>query len=94
MADRNRASIAEMGVALWLDADLDTLWERVRHKDTRPLLRTPDPKTTLTEIFHTRRPIYAHAGLRLSIGADATIDDTTQDAVDALAADPTILERT
>jgi shikimate kinase len=94
MADRNRASIAEMGVALWLDADLDTLWERVRHKDTRPLLRTPDPKTTLTEIFHTRRPIYAQAGLRLSIGADATIDDTTQDAVDALAADPTILERT
>ncbi|MCG3266249.1 shikimate kinase [Yoonia sp. I 8.24] len=93
MAARNRVSIAEMGVALWLDADIETLWERVRLKDTRPLLRTADPKATLTEIFHTRRPIYAQAGLQLAIGADATIDDTTQAAIDALAADPTILER-
>ncbi|SFR40245.1 shikimate kinase [Yoonia tamlensis] len=93
MAERNRASIAEMGVALWLDADLETLWERVRHKDTRPLLRTADPKATLTEIFHARRPIYAKAGLRLAIAANATIDDTTQNAIDLLAGDTNILER-
>jgi shikimate kinase len=92
MAERNRASIAEMGVALWLDADLETLWERVRHKDTRPLLRTANPKATLTEIFHARRPIYEQAGLSLTIGRNATIDDTTQSALDALATNPRGLE--
>ena len=92
LADRNRASIADMGVALWLDADLETLWDRVRHKDTRPLLRTANPKATLTDIFHARRPIYAQAGLRLAIGSAATIEDTTQEALDVLAADPAILE--
>lgn len=93
LADRNRASIADMGIALWLDADLETLWDRVRHKDTRPLLRTANPKATLTEIFHARRPIYAQAGLRLTIGCAATIEDTTQEALDVLAADPAILEK-
>lgn len=40
LAERNRAAISEHGVAVLLDADVDLLWERVRHKDTRPLLRT------------------------------------------------------
>lgn len=92
LAARNQAVIAEMGVALWLDADLETLWDRVRHKDTRPLLRTPDPKATLTGLFHERRPSYAKAGLRVEIGREASIDDTTQSVIDTLLTNPRILE--
>ncbi len=40
LSGTNREMIADKGVAVWLDADLDLLWSRVRHKDTRPLLRT------------------------------------------------------
>ena len=47
LADGNREMISDKGVAIWLDADLSLLWERVRHKDTRPLLRTADPLATL-----------------------------------------------
>ncbi len=94
LAERNRAAISEMGVALWLDADLETLWDRVRHKDTRPLLRTPDPKGTLTAIYNERRPIYEHAGVRLQVARDATIEDTTQSALDALTSRPDIMEIT
>lgn len=36
MSEANRRMISQMGVSVWLDADLDLLWERVRHKDTRP----------------------------------------------------------
>ena len=48
----NREAIDADGVSVWLDAPLGLLWERVRGKDTRPLLRTENPKATLTEIYN------------------------------------------
>lgn len=92
LSPQNRESIAEMGIALWLDAELTTLWDRVRHKDTRPLLRTDDPLATLTEIYNQRTPIYALAGLRMPVNADASIEETTQSVIDKLAKRPDILE--
>lgn len=92
LAERNRDAIAQAGVAVWLDADLPTLWDRVRHKDTRPLLRTPDPRATLARIFAERTPIYALAGLRVAVARHATIDQTTQGVIDTLLTRPDILE--
>jgi shikimate kinase len=92
LAPENRAMIAKDAVAVWLDADLDTLWERVRHKDTRPLLRTPDPKGTLAALLADRKDIYALAGLHLPVGIHASIEDTTQSALHLLASRPDILE--
>ncbi|WP_268952205.1 shikimate kinase [Salibaculum griseiflavum] len=92
LAERNRRAIAQHGVALWLDADLDLLWDRVRHKDTRPLLRTPDPRGTLARIFEDRAPIYAKAGLRTKAEPEYSIDDMTDRVIETLAADPRILE--
>lgn len=92
LSEANRDAIAQMGVAVWLDADLATLWERVRHKDTRPLLRTADPKATLTDIFNARTPIYRLAGLQINVNEHASIDQTTQSVIDTLATRPDILE--
>ncbi|SFS09508.1 shikimate kinase [Yoonia litorea] len=92
LAEGNRAAIAEMGVAVWLNADLETLWERVRHKDTRPLLRTENPKKTLTEIYQARTPVYSLAGLHVAIDGDATIPETTQTVIATLSTRPEILE--
>ncbi|PUB19262.1 shikimate kinase [Yoonia sediminilitoris] len=94
MSAENREAIAQMGIALWLDADLSTLWDRVRHKDTRPLLRTENPRQTLAGIFGERRPVYAMAGLRLPIRRDASIEETTQGVIDLLASAPDLLETT
>ena len=94
LADRTRELIASKGVAVWLDADLTTLWERVRHKDTRPLLRTADPLATLTGLMETRTPIYALAAKRIAIVPSASIEATTQGVIDALAQDASILEPT
>lgn len=63
MSEENRRLISEKGVAVWLDADLDVLWDRVRHKDTRPLLRTADPLGTLSDLFDKRVPTYALADI-------------------------------
>jgi shikimate kinase len=92
LADRNRAAISKHGVAVWLDADLDLLWERVCHKDTRPLLRTADPRKTLGEIFKDRAPIYQMADLRAEAKPDFSIDDMTDEVLRVLAARGDVLE--
>lgn len=92
LTPRVRDAIAAKGVALWLDADIDTLWDRVRHKDTRPLLKTDDPLKTLTDIYEVRVPVYALAGLRTPIRPEASIDQTTDQVLQTLFAAPTVLE--
>lgn len=92
LAADNRDAIARLGVAVLLDAPLDLLWERVRHKDTRPLLRTDNPRATLTQIYADRAPIYAKAGLRVDVRADFSIEQTTDQVVAVLRQRPDILE--
>ncbi|WGH78414.1 shikimate kinase [Jannaschia ovalis] len=59
----NRAAIAAAGLSVWLKADAELLWNRVRHKTTRPLLLTDDPKATLIRLLAEREPSYAQAEL-------------------------------
>ena len=92
LAERNRSAISEHGVAIWLDADLELLWERVRHKDTRPLLRTANPRETLGKIFEERNPIYAKADMRAKAEANFSIDEMTDHVLAVLAKRPDILE--
>lgn len=92
MSDRNRVMISERGVSVWLKADLELLWNRVRHKDTRPLLRTPDPKATLREIYDARVPTYAKADLSVDADPDYSIEDMCEAVVAALLTRPDVLE--
>ncbi|WP_050769098.1 shikimate kinase [Oceanicola granulosus] len=92
LAERNRRIIAASGTALWLDADLELLWERVRHRATRPLLRTADPKGTLARLLEERAPLYALAGLRVKGDPRFSIADMTDHVLRTLAAHPDILE--
>ncbi|WBU58094.1 shikimate kinase [Paracoccus sediminicola] len=90
---QNRALIRAAGVALWLDADLDTLWERVRHRATRPLLMTDNPRETLAKLLETRRPVYAKAHLRVPTDAQSDIETTARRAIAAIRANhPHFLE--
>ncbi len=61
LSAENRRTISEHGVSVWLKADLELLWSRVRHRTTRPLLRTADPKGTLAALLAERAPVYALA---------------------------------
>lgn len=80
----NRAVISARGVSVLLDADLDLLWQRVRHKDTRPLLRTADPEATLAEIYAARRPVYALADVQVPSDADVAIEEMADRVLQAL----------
>ena len=92
MSERNRAAISERGVAVWLDADLQLLWQRVRHKDSRPLLRTPDPQGTLRALFEARVPVYSLADLHVKVKPRYTIEQTADQVVAALLTRPDVLE--
>jgi len=39
------------------------LWARVSKRDTRPLLKTANPKQTLSTLLDQRYPVYAQARL-------------------------------
>nr|WP_268960235.1 shikimate kinase [Pseudoroseicyclus tamaricis] len=92
LAERNREAISEAGVAMWLDADVATLWERVRHKSGRPLLATANPRQTLAELEAARRPVYEMAELRVPSVARASIEETATRALAVLRSRPDILE--
>ena len=87
----NRRIISEKGVAVCLQAPLDVLWQRVRHKETRPLLRTPDPRATLAALYETRAPIYALADLRVASDGVSSVDQMVDRVLAALATRPDVL---
>ncbi|WP_298862902.1 shikimate kinase [uncultured Sulfitobacter sp.] len=92
LAQVNRENISRAGVALWLDASLDLLWSRVKHKDTRPLLRTVDPRATLGEIFAARTPVYRLAELHVACAPDLSIDAMAERVIETLLTRPDVME--
>jgi shikimate kinase len=92
MSAENRAVISQQGVAVWLNADLDLLWSRVKHKDTRPLLRVPNPYAALRDLYEARVPIYAKAELDVRSEPGLSIVDMADRVITALRTRPDVLE--
>ena len=93
LSPANRTMIGDHGVSVWLCADLDLLWQRVRHKATRPLLRTANPRETLRAIYEARVPIYALADLAVESRAEFSIEEMAGRVVTALQGRTDVLER-
>ena len=92
LSEKNRTNISAQGISVWLNADLELLWSRVRSKDTRPLLRTDDPRATLKNIYDQRVPIYSLADLTVGSAPEYSIEDMVDQVIDALVARNDILE--
>lgn len=93
LAEANRRLIHEVGISVWLRADLDLLWHRVRHKNTRPLLRTSNPRDTLAALYQARVPVYQMADLVVDSVADLSVDAMAHRVAQALLQRPDVLER-
>ena len=77
MNEETRALILKRATAIWLDADLDTLAQRVSRRDHRPLLRGKDARAVLGELAAVRNPVYALAPVHVQSQAhphDVTVD--------------------
>jgi shikimate kinase len=92
LSARNQEAISKHGVAVWLDADVDLLWSRVKHRDTRPLLRTADPRATLEALVAARVPEYGKADLRVACAPPVPIEKMAKRVAGVLLTRPDVLE--
>lgn len=64
--ETTRRLILDQSTAIWLHAPPELLAERVKRRDTRPLLRGRDARQVLTELAAQREPIYALAPIHVA----------------------------
>lgn len=84
LSAENRDVISAKAAVVWLKADLEVLWSRVNHRDTRPLLMTDDPKATLAALQSVREPEYAKAQFTVEVDGGWSIAETTRVVADIL----------
>ncbi|MCB1340231.1 MAG: shikimate kinase [Pseudooceanicola sp.] len=92
LAEVNRRTISEKGVSVWLNAAPEVLWNRVRHKESRPLLKTANPRATLFELYAARKPVYAQADLQVISEGDVSVEQMVDRVLAVLATRPDVLE--
>lgn len=92
LVEANRNLIAAKGLSVWLRADLEILWQRVRHKSTRPLLRTANPLETLRALHEARTPVYELADLVVDAEPGLSVEAMARKVLAALSARPDVLE--
>ncbi len=76
--------ITKNATAIWLDADLEILVERVSRRNTRPLLKQGNPEEILRRLAAERNPIYAQAHIHV-IGNDSPHEHTVNNIIEALS---------
>ena len=80
-----RALMRTRAITVWLRAELDVLYDRVRRRGHRPLLRQGDPREVLARLMEQRYPIYAEADIVVDSTAQPA-DRTTEQVLAALRA--------
>ena len=85
MNAETRARIADLGISIWLKADLELLARRIGRKDTRPLVRGKDPLEVLITLAAERDPLYAQADIVVETG-DTPHNEAVEAVVRALTA--------
>ncbi|HWJ69377.1 MAG TPA: shikimate kinase [Sphingobium sp.] len=81
--DETRQLILEKATAIWLDADINILVERVSRREGRPLLKDRDPRDVLTTLASSRAPFYAQAPIRI-MSSDSPHDATVEKIMKAI----------
>ena len=77
LAEANRCHLAAGGTVIYLCAQPEDLYERVRQDHNRPLLATADPLDRLRQLYVQRDPLYREV-------ADLVVD-TGRQSVQSLA---------
>lgn len=75
--DETRALIKRDAYSVWIDANIETLVDRVSRRNTRPLLIGRNPADVLRELAEKRNPLYAEADFRVmsdDVAHDVMVD--------------------
>jgi len=63
MNEETRTLITDNAISVWLKADIETLLQRVKRKDNRPLLKAGDPEEIMRNLLAEREPYYKLASV-------------------------------
>jgi shikimate kinase len=83
---RTRDEIKARATSVWIRADLDLLWDRVRDRPGRPLLQAADPRGVLEELMARRSPVYGKADVVVDSRRGASHEAMAREIVAAIGA--------
>jgi shikimate kinase len=83
MDPETRALLRAKALTVWLRADLEVLFDRVKRRANRPLLRAGNPREILGRLIAERYPVYSEADLVVESTAQPA-DRTTEQVIEAL----------
>ena len=58
IAEENRLLLKQKGFVIYLRANVNDLWYRMRNDKHRPLLQNVDVRARLEQLYHQRNPLY------------------------------------
>lgn len=82
--DENRELIKSHAVSVWIKADVDVLYNRLKDDDTRPLLRGESLKERIQDLVDKRSSLYAEADIHVTNNHDG--DQAVKTVVDEIVA--------
>lgn len=68
---QTRALVKDQAISVWLKADIDTLMGRVSRRNTRPLLKTGNPRAVMERLDAERAPLYDEADIAVDTAGNS-----------------------
>ncbi|MBF2064078.1 MAG: shikimate kinase [Calothrix sp. C42_A2020_038] len=86
---RQNWSYLHYGLVVWLDANVDVLYNRLADDKTRPLLQDANPKEKIRALQVQRQALYSEADLHIIITEDETPEQVAKKIINAI---PSVLK--
>ncbi len=83
LKERNWPLMRELGPTVYLEASLETLWDRIKHDKRRPLLQVDNAYERAGELLSKRKELYEKADLILCT-ENRTPDEIAEMIIDLL----------
>lgn len=80
-----RERISRRGISIWLKAEADVVFRRVKRRADRPLLQTADPAATIERLIAERAPFYQQADIEI-LSRDVPHEKIVDECAEALHA--------
>ncbi len=77
LKDINRSLLKERGTVIFLDLLPEKIFQRIKGDQTRPLLQTENPLTTMQAIYDIRKPLYLDSAHYHLLVDNRTSDEIT-----------------
>lgn len=83
--DPHNWSFLRHGLVIWLDAPVETLYQRLQGDTSRPLLAATDPLAKLQTLLAQRQSLYAQADVSVTVTAGAGPEQVTAQVLTEIA---------